>query len=242
MFGSSTVRLFAWEGTTERPKRPGWKLPNVVERVLDRVAHLMLAQPRVEPTLILRLQKYKRLEAVPTPVKQAAQAAAVLAGSLVEPQGRLLRTPVSRVESDTALLGGGIRFHSRSLVRLLQGATEAYLFLLTLGPRLETRARELMAEEQFLEGLLLDTAGWVAVDALAKTLRAQLSVEAKAEGMRLTHRMAPGYSDWRLEEQRLLFSAFGEEALPIQLTEACVMLPQKSISGIYGLIPSTSAL
>lgn len=204
---------------------------------------MTLPRPRVESTLILRLQKYKRLEAVPTPVKQAAQAMAVLAESLVEPQGRLLRTPVRRVGSeDTVLLGGGIRFHSRSLLRLLQGSTEAFLFLLTLGPRLETRAQELMAEEQFLEGLLLDTAGWVAVDALAKTLRAQLSVEAKAEGMRLTHRMAPGYSDWRLEEQRLLFSAFGEEALPIQLTEACVMLPRKSISGIYGLIPSTTTL
>jgi hypothetical protein len=213
-----------------------------VERVLDRVAHLTLVRPRVEPTLILRLQKYKRLEAVPAPVKLAAQAVGVLAESLVEPQGRLLRTRVRRVESeDTVLLGGGVRFHSRSLLRLLQGATEAYLFLLTLGPRLETRAQELMAEEQFLEALLLDTAGWVAVDALARTLRAQLSVEAKAEGMRLTHRMAPGFpiGGWRSSASCSRRSA---RSVADPLTEACVMLPRKSISGIYGLIPSTTTL
>jgi hypothetical protein len=97
-----------------------------------------------------------------------------------------------------------------------------------------------MVEEQFLEGLLLDTAGWVAVDALARILRGRLASDARVRGWRLTHRMAPGYADWGLEEQRTVFSAFGEDALPIQLTEACVMLPRKSISGIYGLIPSTA--
>jgi hypothetical protein len=201
---------------------------------------LTLARPRVEPTLILRLQKYRNPEAAPVQVGQAAEAAAALAETLVEPQARLLRVPVRRVEPEGAvLLADPIRFQSRALARLLRGATEAILFLLTLGPKLETRAQELMGEEQFLEALLLDTAGWVAVDALAKALRGRLLAEARARGLRLTHRMAPGYADWRLEEQRILFSAFEEDALPIQLTEACVMLPRKSISGVYGLIPAT---
>ena len=200
---------------------------------------LSLERPRVAPDLILRLQKYKNLDAVPAPLRHAADAMAALAGSLVEPQGRLVRTPVRRLESGGAvLLADGTCFRSRALARLLYGAREVILFLLTLGPRLETRAQELMGEEQYLEALLLDTAAWVAMDAMAKTLRERLSAEARAEGMRLTHRMAPGYVDWRLEEQRILFSAFDHEALPVRLTEACVMLPRKSISGIYGLIPA----
>jgi hypothetical protein len=116
------------------------ELPKTGEWVLGRVERLTLPQPRVEPALILRLQKYKRLEAVPAPVKQAAQAVAELAELLVEPQGRLLRTPVRRVEPEgSVLLGDGIRFHSRALARQLLGASEACLFLLTLGPKLETR-------------------------------------------------------------------------------------------------------
>jgi len=206
--------------------------------VLGRTEVLALARPRVDPDLILRLQKYKKLEAVPAPVRQAARAMAALAESLVEPEGRLWRARVRRIEPEgTVLVGDGVAFQSRTLARLLRGATEAIAVLLTIGPRLETRAREMMAEEEFLEALLLDTAGWVAIDALAKTLRRDLSADAKALGFRLTHRMAPGYADWGLEQQQVLFSTFGQEALPVRLTEACVMLPQKSISGIYGLIP-----
>ncbi len=211
-----------------------------MESTLGKVVELTLVTPRVSPDLILRLQKYKKLEAVPAPVRQAAEAVAALAETLVEPQGRLLRVPVKRVGPEGfVLLADGVEFHSRALARLLRGAKAAVLFLLTLGPKLEARAQEMMVEEQFLEALLLDTAGWVAVDALAKALRGHLVAEAQSEGMRLTHRMAPGYADWRLEEQRILFSVFREDALPIQLTEACVMLPRKSISGICGVIPAT---
>jgi hypothetical protein len=195
----------------------------------------------VAPDLILRLQKYKKLEAVPAPVREAAQAMAALAETLVEPQGILQRVPVRSVETEGAVLvADGVRFQSRALARLLRGAREVFLILLTLGPKLENRAQALMGEEQFLEALLLDTAGWVAMDALAKAVRGHLAAEVSARGMRLTHRMAPGYADWGLEEQRALFSAFGEDILPVQLTEACVMLPRKSISGIYGLIPATT--
>ncbi|MBI2001752.1 MAG: hypothetical protein HYS69_11315 [candidate division NC10 bacterium] len=209
--------------------------------MLDSVTHLTLDRPHVSPDLILRLQKYKELEAGPAPVREAAQAMAALAETLVEPEGRLLHVLVRRVEAEGAIIvADGVRFQSRALARLLRGATEIFLILLTLGPKLENQAQVLMGEEQFLEALLLDTAGWAAMDALAKTLRGRLSSEARARGMHLTHRMAPGYADWGLEEQRALFSAFGEDSLPVQLTEACVMLPRKSISGIYGLIPATT--
>ena len=209
--------------------------------MLGRSIELTLDRPRVAPDLILRLQKYKKLEAVPAPVREAAQAMAALAETLVEPEGRLLHVPVRRVEAEGAVIvADDVRFQSRALARLLRGATESFLILLTLGPKLENRAQALMGEEQFLEALLLDTAGWVAMDALTKMVRGRLSAEATDRGLQLTHRMAPGYADWGLEEQRALFSAFGEDTLPVQLTEACVMLPQKSISGIYGLIPATT--
>ena len=208
--------------------------------MLGRTEILTLARPRVDPDLILRLQKYKKLEAVPAPVRQAARAMAALAESLLEPEGRLWRARVRRIEPEGAVLvGDRVGFQSRALARLLRGATEVVAVLLTIGPRLETRAREMMAEEEFMEALLLDTAGWVAIDALAKALRRDLSADARTQGFRLTHRMAPGYADWGLEQQQVLFSTFGQEGLPVRLTEACVMLPQKSISGIYGLIPAT---
>jgi len=49
-------------------------------------------------------------------------------------------------------------------------------------------------------------------------------------------RMSPGsLTDWPIEEQRLLFSLLGnvEASIGVKLSRSLVMIPQKSISGIY---------
>ncbi len=206
------------------------------------VEQLNLNRPHVDPDRILRLQKYKKPERVSPVVKETARTMASLAESLVEPHGWLRRVPIRAVGPDGRVqAAGGIEFQSRELARLLRAATEAVLVVLTIGPALEQRADALVADEQLVEGLLLDTAGWVAIDALIKDVRQRLGSEARTRGSRLTGRMAPGFADWALDQQRILFSALTESNLSVHLTEACIMLPRKSISGVYGLIPVASS-
>lgn len=198
---------------------------------------------QVDAALILRLQKYRQLETVPQAVKDVARRMASMAETLVEPQGWTWRGSISRVDSDgSVLVGAHLRFQSRTLARALQSAAEGVIVLLTIGPKLERRAHELVGEEQFVEGLLLDTAGWAAIDALIKDVRRRLAAEARARGFRLTGRMAPGFADWGLEQQDILFSAFDGVDLSVRLTETRVMLPRKSVSGLYGLIPVEPAV
>lgn len=192
----------------------------------------------IEPDLILRLQKYRRLEAVPPTVREVARRMAAMAETLVEPQGWTWRGTVSGVTPEGAVaLGDRMQFQSRVLARALAHAAEAAIVVLTIGPHLERRAHELVGEENFVEGLLLDTAGWAAVDALVKQSRARLAEDAKARGFRLTGRLAPGFADWGLEQQQVLFSAFNGAAIAVNLTDAQVMLPRKSVSGLYGFVP-----
>jgi hypothetical protein len=201
------------------------------------IESLDLRRPRVNPDLILRLQKYRDLDRVASAVTETARRMASLAESLVEPRGWLRREAVRAAGPDGCVrLGDGIEFSSRALARLLHDAAEVALVIITIGPALEGRAQELIDEGQFAEGLLLDTAGWVALEALAGQLRDRLRTEAAQRGLRLTGRAAPGFADWPLDQQRLLFSAFAGGALSVHLTESCVMLPRKSISGIFGLI------
>ena len=207
--------------------------------MVDRFA---FSPVHVDPDLILRLQKYRQLETVPQVVKDVARRMAVSAESLIEPQGWVWRGPVTRIDVTGHIqIGDAVRFESLTLARVLEGATQAAIVVLTIGPQLERRAHELISEEQLVEGLLLDTAGWVAIDALLKETRRRLTADAKAQGHRLTGRMAPGLAGWGLEQQRGLFSAFDGAALSVHLTEACVMIPRKSVSGVYGLVPVTNA-
>ncbi|MFC1995291.1 vitamin B12 dependent-methionine synthase activation domain-containing protein [Chloroflexota bacterium] len=51
----------------------------------------------------------------------------------------------------------------------------------------------------------------------------------------MSRRFSPGYCDWELSQQKMVFRAMNGDFAGIRLTEECLMVPQKSISGIMGL-------
>jgi hypothetical protein len=65
----------------------------------------------------------------------------------------------------------------------------------------------------------------------------ELALEAVLpEGIHHTNRFSPGYCGWQVSEQKKLFSLFPvKEPCGITLTDSCLMLPIKSVSGIIGL-------
>jgi len=204
------------------------------------IEEVALTRPRVDPSVILRLQKHRQRDRIPMMLSETVRKMAALAETLIEPRGWMRREPIrSACSSSCVLVGGGLEFHSKRLACMLRDATEAVLVILTVGPILEQYVQDLIERERLVEGLLLDVAGWVALNASLRDLRQRLRTEAKLRGLRLTGRMAPGFADWPLEEQHLLFSAFAEGGLSEVLTESCMMLPRKSISGLYGLVPVT---
>ncbi|MCF0209200.1 MAG: methionine synthase, partial [Bacteroidaceae bacterium] len=51
-----------------------------------------------------------------------------------------------------------------------------------------------------------------------------------------TNRFSPGYCGWHVREQKLLFSTFPlAEPCGVKLTDSCLMLPIKSVSGVIGI-------
>ncbi len=197
-----------------------------------------LDPPVVPPELILRLHKYRNLAAVPRMVREAAEDVAAEATRLAVPAAVIWRGPVTKTELGGAVsLAGVHHFHSRTLARLLSRSTEALVLVLTAGAAIEERAMEMLSENLLMEGVLMDTAGWAALEVLARSLRLELTAAEKRRGSTLTHRTAPGFSDWGLEEQVALFRVFGGAPLPVRLNEAACMLPRKSISGVFGVVP-----
>jgi len=193
---------------------------------------------RISPSLILRLQRYRDLARVPTPIVEVAEAMAHLAEGLVEPRALLLLIRIEAVKEQEVQLAGGPTFHSRALASMLRASDHAALFILTLGPRLEAEAAALSEAGELLEAVLLDTAGWAAIEGGVRAIRAHLIERWRATGRAVTHRLAPGYLDWPLPEQQLLFDCFEGTNDLVQLTESGVMVPLKSVSGVYGVYPA----
>ena len=87
--------------------------------------------------------------------------------------------------------------------------------------------------QELLEAYLLDLAGWAGIEAAARALRRDLI--AALPRSRVSHRLGPGHRDWPLTEQRDLVTLFEGSDAPVRLSEHGVLIPFKSISGLFAL-------
>ncbi len=124
-----------------------------------------------------------------------------------------------------------------SPTKVFAGCAEVMVFVLTLGPALDAESERLTAEDEIVEALFLEMAGWLAVEQATKALALHLSDLLRDQRLGLTRRLGPGYADWPLDEQAGLFALLEAAPLPVRLLESCAMIPKKSRSGLYGLCP-----
>lgn len=191
---------------------------------------------RLEVEPILRFQRYRSVDQVPPPILEVAVEMMAVAEKLIDPRVCFVRRLVGRLTVDTLTVSGGPTFHGQCLGTHCAGAHELVCFLLTIGPALDDRVAEMTDRNDLLEALFLDTAGWLAIERTFRAFRACLARRLRPSGFRLSPRLGPGYLDWALTEQAALFSLFEGVRARSTLTEHCVMVPQKSLSGLFGLI------
>jgi hypothetical protein len=58
---------------------------------------------------------------------------------------------------------------------------------------------------------------------------------AISQGLSISRRFSPGYCDWEISQQKIIFRALNGNSAGIRLTKGGLMLPQKSISGLIGM-------
>ena len=111
------------------------------------------------------------------------------------------------------------------------------IFVLTTGNRLEDMVNHLVEEGLVFQATVLDAIGSAAVEALANSVQERIGEMAASEGLCISRRFSPGYCDWHIGQQRMLFQALAADHAGVRLTEKCLMLPQKSVSGVIGIGP-----
>jgi len=132
---------------------------------------------------------------------------------------------------DTVTLGG-ITFTSRVLCVNLDEVQRVFAYIATCGNEIDVLG---LADGDFVVSFWLDTIKEMALGASAGHLRSHLKEKYLLGQM---SNMNPGAGDrdtWPIEQQKELFSIFGnvEELIGVQLTDTCLMLPNKTVSGIF---------
>ncbi len=148
---------------------------------------------------------------------------------LIRPQAAFR---VSYIEErlENAVTVDGIRLASHVLRKQLDKVDRVFPYVVSIGNQLEEKIRGC---GDILDQYYLDTIGNVALSTVRKYLECQLMSKYAINGL---SSMSPGsLSDWPIEEQKPLFSILGdvETAIGVTVTKDLLMVPTKSISGIY---------
>jgi hypothetical protein len=157
------------------------------------------------------------------------------AQQLVKPSYSHLIRQVELVYGASVILEDGTVFHSQILARTLEKAEEVIVFALTIGGELEDEAARLAREGLILQATTLETIGSLYTEQLASWVEMRIGDLAHAWGRTASWRFSPGYCDWDVSQQRAVFSMLGEDCAGIHLTDSCLMIPRKSMSGIIGI-------
>jgi len=116
------------------------------------------------------------------------------------------------------------------LPAFLAGAVLKYVGAATLGPKLESKVKDLFDEGKAAEAYILDTAGSIAVAKAGDILWDSIRQDAATRGFKKGLRRTPGCRGVDLETQRWIFECLADRGLGIMLTESFMMAPRKSLS------------
>lgn len=135
---------------------------------------------------------------------------------------------------------GGTYLSSSTLAGHLRGCKEAFLTAFTLGPGVDALIKRCELTDMPLVPVLQACAA-VYTEEQADAAQEDIRTYARDRNLYLRPRYSPGYGDFPLSCQRFLFEALQvSKKIGITLTESCLMLPMKSITGVVGLSPDPS--
>ena len=159
---------------------------------------------------------------------------------LIEPSYSYVIRDIEWVQGSIAFIEDSIIFKSQVIAQLLEQCEKVAVFLVTISKHLEETAYRLAEDGLMVQAAVLDAIGSVAVEKTADFVQDRIRESVSAQGLVTSRRFSPGYCDWDIGQQRMVFWAVNGDKVGVHLTGECLMVPQKSISGIIGIGPGSS--
>lgn len=154
---------------------------------------------------------------------------------LLSPRGIYVINQIRSNRDGMIYIENSFAFSSDILSRTLSGATHLAIFLVTIGKKLAQRVLGLMQQERMAEAMALDSYGSKAVEAAAEWMESCIGDIASARGEKITRRFSPGYCDWDIKQQEVIFNLIDSGQIGVSLTDSFMMIPEKSISAALGM-------
>lgn len=164
-------------------------------------------------------------------IERTLDEALLLMGRRVRPKGIYRILPVLKASSDGVQTEAGT-IRSANFTRLVKmcGASRLIVFMVaTVGKELEEYH---INRESIFNRLLFHTVGSELTESVANMVEREWRRMVESFNLQCSRRFSPGYCDWELEGQSVIFKSLEADQIDVRLTPHLVMIPSKSISGV----------
>lgn len=157
------------------------------------------------------------------------------ARNLIRPCYSFIIKDIKAIVGSRVFIEGSVVFTSEAIAKLLERCEKVAVFILTIGGRFDETVRWLADSELIIEAYALDAIGSSIAEGLANSVQDRIREAAHARGLCISRRFCPGYCDWDISQQEMVFGAMNYEYSGVLLTDDYLMVPEKSMSGIIGI-------
>ena len=140
--------------------------------------------------------------------------------------------PAERLDDLHVRLGGEDFCAGSIICSYLDGMTHACVFVATAGKVFEEYRSAVHASGDIVKDFVVDAVGSIVAESTVTVVQ---DVLTELSPLKRTMPCSPGYCGWNIKEQQRFFSLFPQDPCGIWLTESCLMQPEKSVSGFFGL-------
>lgn len=143
------------------------------------------------------------------------------------------RFETDSISENNVVLKNGVCFSGKMPPKVLADSRELFAFVITLyGFDRINCAGDMMVE------YFADCLGSAYIEAAEAKFSAKLSELLKCERLQRTHMWCPGQHGFELVNQKVIFELLDPSDIGCTLSDSMLMLPVKSASGIFGVLPS----
>lgn len=155
---------------------------------------------------------------------------------IIKLKGSAARIPIQHISDSGIKLARDITFKSASLAKFLKGSREALFMAATAGSDIVKHIREDSGGKDVARAVVLDATASEVTDAALDWIMNYFNRQISREGKCLTkRRFSAGYSDFLLDNQKIIWDTLKMKDLGVELTETFMLVPEKSVTAIAGV-------
>jgi len=145
---------------------------------------------------------------------------------------------IKSVDGNSVYFKSGHIFNGPNISKILKGSETAAILIYTLGKKIDNIIKEEQNAGDTLGTIIMDAVTTsmlsVAGEYVSKIIKDSNTLQ---KGFGVTCKYSPGQYKWTLEEQKEIFNMVDGTKIGVHLNDSFLMVPFKSVSGVYGFGP-----